>query len=134
LEGFDIKQQPGESNHYYLCRGVTASGNDVYKSFSEGEKTLITYLYFLELCQGSVKSNSPTPNNKKIIVVDDPISSLSHNYIYEIGTLTHKKLIRGYQYAQVILLTYSLYYLHEMMKYLPSKSEDFEKNVIYLEY
>ncbi|NCO71147.1 MAG: AAA family ATPase [Shewanella vesiculosa] len=127
LEGFEIKQQLGESNHYYLCRGVTASGNDVYKSLSEGEKTLITYLYFLELCQGSVDSNSPTPRNKKIIVVDDPISSLSHNYIYEIGALTHKKLTRGYQYAQVILLTHSLYFLHEMIKYLPSNQQDFEK-------
>ena len=119
LEGFEIKQQPGESNNYYLCRGVTTSGNDVYKSLSEGEKTLITYLYFLELCQGTVNSSSPTPNNKKIIVVDDPISSLSHNYIYEIGSLTHKKLIKGYKYAQVILLTHSLYYLHEVIKYLP---------------
>ncbi|WP_125559348.1 AAA family ATPase [Pseudoalteromonas rubra] len=119
LEGFEIKKKPEESNHYYLCRGFSLSGRDVYKSLSEGEKTLITYLYFLELCQGSVNSDSPTPKNKKIIVVDDPISSLSHNYIYEIGTLTHKRLIKGYQYAQVFLLTHSLYYLHEMMKYLP---------------
>jgi wobble nucleotide-excising tRNase len=124
LEGFDIKQKPGDSNHYYLCRGVSSSGNYVYKSLSEGEKTLITYLYFLELCQGTVNSNSPTPNNKKIIVVDDPISSLSHNYIYEIGSLTHKKLIKGYKYAQVILLTHSLYYLHEMIKYLPRGKDD----------
>ncbi|MEZ9236626.1 AAA family ATPase [Shewanella sp. 10N.286.52.A9] len=124
LEGFEIKQQPGENNHYYLCRGPSSSGNDVYKSLSEGEKTLITYLYFLELCQGSVNSDSSTPKNKKIIVVDDPISSLSHNYIYEIGALTHKKLIRGYQYAQVILLTHSLYYLHEMLKYLPKGKDN----------
>jgi len=120
LEGFEIKQKPGESNHYYLCRGVASSGHDVYKSLSEGEKTLITYLYFLELCQGSINGDSAIPKNKKIIVVDDPISSLSHNYIYEIGALTHKRLIRGYQYAQVIILTHSLYYLHEMIKYLPT--------------
>lgn len=126
LEGFEIKQQPGNSNHYYLCRGIDSSGNDVYKSLSEGEKTLITYLYFLELCQGSVNSNYPTPDNKKIIVVDDPVSSLSHNYIYEIGDLTHKKLIKDYKYAQVILLTHSLYYLHEMIKYLP-KGKCFDK-------
>jgi wobble nucleotide-excising tRNase len=124
LEGFEIKRQPSENNHYYLCRGLSSSGNDVYKSLSEGEKTLITYLYFLELCQGSVDSDSSTPKNKKIIVVDDPISSLSHNYIYEIGALTHKKLIRGYQYAQVILLTHSLYYLHEMLKYLPKGKDN----------
>jgi wobble nucleotide-excising tRNase len=126
LEGFEIKQQPSESNHYYLCRGVTASGNDVYKSLSEGEKTLITYLYFLELCQGSVNSDSPTPKNKKIIVVDDPISSLSHNYIYEIGALTNKKLIKEEQYAQIILLTHSLYFLHELIKYLPRGNSSFE--------
>ncbi|HDZ3704767.1 TPA: AAA family ATPase, partial [Vibrio cholerae] len=124
LEGFEIKKKPGESSHYYLCRGFASRGHDVYKSLSEGEKTLITYLYFLELCQGSVNSDSPTPKNKKIIVVDDPISSLSHNYIYEIGALTHKRLIRGYKYAQVILLTHSLYYLHEIMKYLPKGKDN----------
>ncbi|EGR0626943.1 AAA family ATPase [Vibrio cholerae] len=124
LEGFEIKKKPGESSHYYLCRGFASRGHDVYKSLSEGEKTLITYLYFLELCQGSVNSDSPTPKNKKIIVVDDPISSLSHNYIYEIGALTHKRIIRGYKYAQVILLTHSLYYLHEIMKYLPKGKDN----------
>jgi len=127
LEGFEIKQQPTNANHYYLCRGSVASGNGVYKSLSEGEKTLITYLYFLELCQGSTDSNSSVTANKKIIVVDDPISSLSHNYIYEIGALTHKKLIKGYNYAQLIVLTHSLYFLHEMIKYLPSNKDDFEK-------
>jgi wobble nucleotide-excising tRNase len=127
LEGFEIKKRPDESNHYYLCRGVTASGNGVYKSLSEGEKTLITYLYFLELCQGSVNSDSPTPKNKKIIVVDDPISSLSHNYIYEIGALTNKKLIKEELYSQIILLTHSLYFLHELIKYLPGKTSSFER-------
>lgn len=125
LEGFEIKRKPEESNHYYLCRGVSSRGHDVYKSLSEGEKTLITYLYFLELCQGSVNSDSSTPKNKKIIVVDDPISSLSHNYIYEIGALTNKKLIKEEQYAQVILLTHSLYFLHELIKYLPRGNNQF---------
>ncbi|TMO57896.1 AAA family ATPase [Pseudoalteromonas phenolica] len=125
LEGFEIKQKSGESNHYYLCRGVSSSGHDVYKSLSEGEKTLITYLYFLELCQGSLNSNSSIPKNKKIIVVDDPISSLSHNYIYEIGALTNKRLIKEEQYAQVILLTHSLYFLHELLKYLPRGNNPF---------
>lgn len=125
LEGFELKQKTGESNHYYLCRGVSSSGHDVYKSLSEGEKTLITYLYFLELCQGSVNSDSPTQKNKKIIVVDDPISSLSHNYIYEIGALTNKRLIKEEQYAQIILLTHSLYFLNELIKYLPRGNNPF---------
>ncbi len=119
MEGFEIKNTDSSTNNYYLCRGTSASGKDVYKSLSEGEKTLITYLYFLELCSGSVDSQSSIPKTKKIVVIDDPISSLSHNYIYEIGALTHRKLIKGYSYAQVILLTHSLYFLHEMIKYLP---------------
>ncbi|GFO73367.1 hypothetical protein BJAS_P4130 [Bathymodiolus japonicus methanotrophic gill symbiont] len=126
LEGIEIKQHPLNSNHYYLSRDISSSDNDVYKSLSEGEKTLITYLYFLELCQGSVNSNDTTQDNNKIIVVDDPISSLSHNYIYEIGALTHKKLIKDDKYAQVILLTHSLYYLHEMIRYLPKKRFDYK--------
>lgn len=128
LEGFEIKKTEG-SNNYYLCRGITASGNDVYKSLSEGEKTLITYLYFLELCQGRINIGDPTPKDKKIIVVDDPISSLSHNYIYEIGALTHRKLIREYKYAQIIILTHNLYFLHEMIKYIPKDKFEEKCNI-----
>lgn len=124
LSGFEIKKKAGDNNHYYLCREETESESEVYKTLSEGEKTLITYLYFLEICQGSTSSEEIHSKNKKIIIVDDPISSLSHNYVYEIATLTHKKLIKGFNYSQLLILTHNLYFLHEIIKFLPLGTDE----------
>ena len=67
--------------------------NNIYKTLSEGEKTLITFLYFLELCDGRLGSETNS-SKEKLIVIDDPISSLSHDYIYEISSLIHHRLIK----------------------------------------
>ena len=122
LEGFAIKKAEDNSNHYFLHRNHESDTASVYKTLSEGEKTLITFLYFLEFCQGSVNSDSSYAKAKKILVIDDPVSSLSHNYIYEIGALIHSKLIDKQPYAQVFLLTHSLYFLHEMLKHKMPKN------------
>lgn len=127
IVGFELKEHPTESNSYYICREGKSPSEHIYKSLSEGEKTLITFLYYLELCQGSEDTSGTTHKNKKILVIDDPISSLSQNYIYEIGALTHVRLVKGYEYAQIFIMTHSLYYYHEILKYLPSKQVDFEK-------
>ncbi|WP_261641142.1 AAA family ATPase [Erwinia mallotivora] len=56
----------------------------VFGSLSEGEKTLIAFLYFLETCTGR-KSRDDNDQRKRLIVIDDPISSLSQNYVFEIA-------------------------------------------------
>jgi wobble nucleotide-excising tRNase len=125
LEGFKIKNKEGENNHYFLQREGTTRTDNIYKSLSEGEKTLITFLYFLELCQGSTNSESSVQKNKKIIVVDDPISSLSHNYIYDIAALIQQRILKDSLYAQVFILTHNLYFFHEMLKSAPRRESTF---------
>lgn len=61
------------------------SCENTFQTLSEGEKMIITFLYFRELCKGKVSIDSPS--RKKIIVIDDPISSLSHIFIFNIGQL-----------------------------------------------
>ncbi|MBT0784843.1 AAA family ATPase, partial [Campylobacter upsaliensis] len=75
---FYIKIQDDEKQEYIITR----EGEDKpsFKTLSEGEKTLISFLYFLQLCQGKKEKNEI--NTDKIIVIDDPISSLSFNYVY----------------------------------------------------
>ncbi|AST67247.1 hypothetical protein BFG07_00105 [Kosakonia cowanii] len=75
-----------------MCRDNGVVSN-IYKTLSEGEKTLITFLYFLELCDGRLDSDNED-NKEKLIVIDDPISSLSHDYIYEISSLIHHRIIK----------------------------------------
>jgi len=113
LKGFRIEKENDGSSFYRIVRdGVTDA---VYKSLSEGEKTLITFLYFLESCRGSIDQGSPATPTNRIIVIDDPISSLSHNYVYEISSLIQHRIIES-GFEQVIVLTHSLFFYHELVK------------------
>lgn len=119
IESFRIRKQEGEGSLYHLMREGTGS-ND-YRSLSEGEKTLITFLYFVELINGSAVADKTMPMNRKIVVIDDPISSLSHNYVYDIASIIVHDIIElkdedGTMLKQVIVLTHSLFFHHELMK------------------
>ena len=113
LEGFEIVKEPGDSSYYRLKRGRQT--DNIYKSLSEGEKTLITFLYFIELCQGSLNSEAPVDIANRVIVIDDPVSSLSHNYVYDIASIIHHKIIED-KYKQIIVLTHSLFFFHEILR------------------
>ena len=73
---------------------------------------IISFLYFIELCRG--KKETTETGKKKIIVIDDPISSLSHIYVFNVGRLIHSEFLRSDKYEQIFLLTHSLYFFYEM--------------------
>jgi wobble nucleotide-excising tRNase len=56
-------------------------------NLSEGEKTAITFAYFLATLE-----NNGASLNQAIVFIDDPISSLDSNHIYAIYALITKKL------------------------------------------
>ena len=100
---------------------------NVFKSLSEGEKMIISLLYFIETCKGSLTGK--TISKRKIVTIDDPISSLSHIYIFNIGMLL-KKLFTSEdsldekntkQYEQIFLLTHNMYFFYEMA--IPHKKD-----------
>lgn len=129
LTSFEIvsSNNPDQKNYFVLSRGEkTTSGEQVFKSLSEGEKTLITFLYFIEKCNGSMSKDSDIADKEKLIVIDDPISSLSQNYIYDIASLIHNKIIKGDKFKKVIVLTHSLFFYQELLKLAPQgKSNKF---------
>lgn len=57
------------------------------KNLSDGEKTAITFAYFLATLE-----NNGASLNQTIVFVDDPISSLDSNHIYAIYALITKRL------------------------------------------
>lgn len=115
---FSIQRKPGEDRVYCLQR--PRMPNFCPRSLSEGEKTLIAFLYFMELLKGSHNEEEHIDPNKTIAVIDDPISSLSQNYIYDIATMIHHELVnpRGEQklVKQVIVLTHNLFFFHELIR------------------
>ena len=113
-----------EEGLYRIVRGE--DGNSVFRTLSEGERTIISVLYFVETCQG-ILDRSKT-QKKRIIVIDDPVSSLSTMYVFNIGRLLknvfYPELIKdstqetGFlmkrKFEQVFILTHSLYFFYEM--------------------
>lgn len=108
IHDFKIKQH--DDNLYKIVR--EQSDNRVFLSLSEGEKMIISFLYFLELCRG--KKDATEAAKKKIIVIDDPISSLSHVYVFNVGRLIQNEFLRNSKYEQVFVLTHSLYFFYEL--------------------
>lgn len=106
---------------------VVRSGNSdaVFSSLSEGEKMIISFLYFCELCRGK-RSASETPT-KKIVIIDDPVSSLSHIYVYNVGQLLKTEFFSSSVFEQVFVLTHSLYFFYELVDSNHSRRKDTQK-------
>ena len=110
ITDFTIEKYSEKEALYRLKRDN--SDEDVFKTLSEGEKMVISFLYFIELCKG--ESTAEKASNEKIVVIDDPISSLSHIYVFNIGRLIHNEFLRNDKYDQLFILTHSLYFFYEL--------------------
>ncbi|WQZ94224.1 AAA family ATPase [Helicobacter pylori] len=91
-------------------------GQLVGETLSEGEATFITFLYYYHLAKGSLKENDISKN--KVLVIDDPISSLDSNILFIVSVLV-KDLIKETMeektnIKQVIILTHNTYFYKEI--------------------
>ncbi|EGK7522640.1 AAA family ATPase [Campylobacter lari] len=120
---FYIKVQDDEKQEYIIVR--EGENKPSFKTLSEGEKTLISFLYFLQLCQGKKEKDEAILD--KIIVIDDPISSLSFNYVYNITQLIKEIFLRNKDsnYKQIFVLTHHLYFFKELIGF----KEDYKKDI-----
>ena len=104
----------------YAIQRNEADGGGQYPTLSEGEKTLITFLYFLETCQNSLSDLKQSHHAKRIIVVDDPISSLSNAYVFNIAGFIKEELLddpsKKERYQNVVILTHSMYFFQVLRK------------------
>ena len=123
----DFSIEKYEGNFYKLVRNG-GNQND-FNTLSEGEKTILTFLYFLELCEG--KEERDERKIEKIIIVDDPVSSLSHMYVFNISTLIKHRFFLDKKinetYKKIFILTHSLYFLHGLIHRRQSKSDKSDK-------
>lgn len=123
LHGFEIK--PFNNKFYRIVRENESEAE--FKSLSEGEKMIISFLYFVELCKGKESETEEVQN--KIIVIDDPISSLSHNYIFNVAQLIKNEFFISPNYLQVFILTHSMYFFHELNKIYAGKEKNKSKKL-----
>ncbi len=93
-------------------------------TLSEGEITFITFLYFLQLAKGGI--SEAEVNNERILVIDDPISSLDSNILFVVSTLT-KDIIKQIKndrgnIKQLILLTHNVYF-HKEVSFIDGRTK-----------
>lgn len=109
---------------YHLKRrkSITTS---IYESLSEGEKTFVSFLYFFYLCLGA--DNPSSIAKRKIIVLDDPVSSLDSQILFVIsilfmklakkqtsGNTPNKSLFENRNIEQIFVLTHNFYFYKEI--------------------
>ncbi len=91
-------------------------GQLVGETLSEGEVTFITFLYYYHLTKGSLKENDISKN--KVLVIDDPISSLDSNILFIVSVLVKdlikKTMEEKTNIKQVIILTHNTYFYKEI--------------------
>ncbi|WRE76666.1 AAA family ATPase [Helicobacter pylori] len=99
--------------HYCIQR---EDGQLVGETLSEGEVTFITFLYYYHLTKGSLKENDISKN--KVLVIDDPISSLDSNILFIVSVLVKDLMKETMEektnIKQVIILTHNTYFYKEI--------------------
>lgn len=113
FSNFEIIPSKTEENQYQIQR---EDGTIAESTLSEGEITFITFLYFLQLAKGSTQQETIT--EERILVVDDPISSLDSNVLFVVSSLI-KEIIKAIKknegnIKQLILLTHNVYFHKEV--------------------
>ena len=101
-----------EDNSYQIKR---ENGDLATDTLSEGEVTFITFLYFMQLIKGG---NTPeTATADRIVVIDDPISSLDSTILFVVTSLIRKEIEEvkkgNGNIKQILILTHNVYFHKE---------------------
>lgn len=110
---FHIQEIADKKNHYQIVR---ENGEPANATLSEGERTFITFLYYMQLVKGS---HSPEGiSNNRVLVIDDPVSSLDSNILFVVSTLLRELFTDIHEgigsVKQIIVLTHNVYFHKEI--------------------
>jgi len=121
FEGFSVAENQNDPGTYMIIR---PDGREAQRTLSEGEYNFITFLYFYHLVYGSQEQSGI--DKPKIVVVDDPISSLDSNVLFIVSTLV--KQIRDdcrngkHGIKQIFIMTHNVFF-HKEATFLGSRFE-----------
>ena len=123
FQNFEITPSKIKNNQYQIQR---AYGEPAETTLSKGEVTFITFLYFLQLAKRSTDKNNEEITKDRVLVVDDPISSLNSSILFIVSTLLKQitKAIRRNKGSikQLILLTHNVYF-HKEVSFINGRTE-----------
>lgn len=112
--------------HYQIKR---EDGSIALNTLSEGEKTFITFLYFMQLIKGNYVRERALSD--RVIVIDDPISSLDSNVLFLVSSLLKeeiKKIRKDKEYfiKQLLILTHNVYFFKET-SFIDGRTQEVEE-------
>lgn len=121
MQGFRLEPKAGVDHVYEVRR----SDGTIADNLSEGEKNFIAFLYFYHLVYGSDSEDGETRD--KIVVVDDPVSSMDSSNLFIVSTLVRQmievcrnnadnrdKVVEGNFIKQIFILTHNAYFHREV--------------------
>ena len=95
---------------------IRADGSDAKESLSEGESSLLSFLYFFHLLKGTNTESGMTMD--RVAVFDDPVSSLDNDILLIVAGLIkglYKEMQAGRgNIKQLFILTHNLFFYKEV--------------------
>lgn len=122
----NFKIVPAEEDGFYQIQ--REDGTIAETTLSEGEITFITFLYYLQLTKGGISEDEV--NSERVLIIDDPISSLDSNVLFVVSTLI-KDIIKNIKadignVKQMILLTHNVYF-HKEVSFIDGRTKTCNK-------
>ena len=123
FQGFRLREKRGLKNVYEVIR----DNDEVAKKLSEGERNFIAFLYFYCLVQGGHEDTEV--NRDKIVVIDDPVSSMDSSTLFIVSALVREMVgicfnnveyreqereFIGDYIKQIFVLTHNVYFHREI--------------------
>lgn len=114
-----------DKNDFILKRGAHEMLRGTHRTLSDGEKTAIAFCYFVASLHRKVNTNSDY--RKLFLVFDDPVTSMSYDFVYTIAQVlknlsiskkgeisVNPGQIDGNKYArpELLILTHSSYFFN----------------------
>jgi len=125
FRGFSLASSEDEKT-YKLVR---PDGAEAHATLSEGEKTFVTFLYFYHSIAGSHDESGLS--SERVVVLDDPISSLDSEILFIVSSLIKNLLSRvkrGEGFVkQVFVLTHNVYFHKEVS--FPSSNQEKREHI-----
>ncbi len=121
LQGFKLFPKDGEEHVYEVRR----QNGQIAKNLSEGERNFIAFLYFYHEVRGSYEETGA--KKPKIVVIDDPVSSLDSSVLFLVSSLVRELIeicynnvnlethtFKGNEIEQIYILTHNTYFHREI--------------------
>ena len=142
FQGFEVRPKrpdgtvetfvPTPARNYEVVRPNTG---EIAENLSEGEKNFLAFLYFQQTVFGSKSEEADM--REKIVVIDDPVSSMDSGTLFMVGTQVKKMIeicrnnannrnreVTGNFIKQIFILTHNAYF-HREISYAYVKKYDF---------